>query len=161
MIQAAAIAALVAAAVGLGVGWKVRDGQCAKAELARVQEDQRMAEKAIGVERDARRTVEAIANDTHKKLVRARANAADALDALAGLRSAANAAGAECAAPSAAAAGHAASAPGLVLADVLGRTGGRATELAAALDEAHAAGAACERAYNAVMQGQPPSAAER
>jgi hypothetical protein len=47
--------------------------------------------------------------------------------------------------------GEAAAAAGLVLADVCGRSGARAAELAAALDAARGAGLACERAYDALI----------
>jgi hypothetical protein len=105
---------------------------------------------------EARRTAatQEIAHEAQTQIDQARADAATAAVVADGLRRAAGAAATRgCAAPSnpaAAPAGPPDPAAGLVLADVLGRADQAAGELAAAADAAHAAGAACERAYGAL-----------
>lgn len=96
------------------------------------------------------------ANDALERERAARADAARAATAALGLRDAARAAAARCSAPrsdpTALAAGPAASAPGDVLADVLGRVDGRAGELAEALDVAYARGQRCAADYDALTR---------
>lgn len=70
------------------------------------------------------------------------------------LRDAAFAAGGAASDPAAAGAGAATGGPGLVLANVLIGADGAAGELASALDEARAAGLACERAYDSLLTGE-------
>ncbi len=101
-------------------------------------------------------TVEGIANDARQQARRAAADrdaaraAADA--ALQRLRASAAVRAAGGAADPAAAAGSApAGAADVVPADVLGRCAARVLDLADAADAARRAGAACERAYDALM----------
>lgn len=84
----------------------------------------------------------------------ARADAADAADAAERLRQRADELAASAAAcdPAAAPGGAAASAPGVVLAHMLGRLEARGRDAAAALDAATAAGIACERSYEALTR---------
>lgn len=95
-----------------------------------------------------------IANESERLSTRARADADGARVAAVGLRSAAGAAAARCGAgasdPAATAVGASASAPGVVLADVLGRADDRAGELAELADRAIIAGSQCERSYDAL-----------
>ena len=95
-----------------------------------------------------------IANESERLSTRARADADGARVADVGLRSAASAAAARCGASApnsaVAAVGASASAPGLVLADVLSRIDDRAGELAELADRAIIAGKQCERSYDAL-----------
>jgi hypothetical protein len=91
---------------------------------------------------------------------RAQRDAAAARAALGSLRDTAGAAAARaCPAtgdPAAAGSGPPAEPAALVLADVLSSAADRAVELAAAADAAHAAGSACERAYQALIPASAP-----
>lgn len=142
--------------LALALGWGAWQRHQVRAMAAQqAHEAQRTAERTLSIERANTASLETIANDTHTQMRRARADAAAARDAVAGLQLAAQAAAAAgCTAAPAAAASSAAGGAGVVLADVLGGAAGRAAELAAALDQAHAAGTACERAYDAVRR--PP-----
>jgi len=121
------------------------------------QAERQRAEDMREAERQARRSVEVIADDTHRALARARADAAAARSAADGLRDAASAAAAACTSTGIAAGSETTGSSGVVLADVLGSAAARAIELAAALDAAHVAGAGCQRAYDQVTspQGRP------
>ena len=143
----ARVAAIVAAGALAGGGlptWRLLALQSEGARSARLR-----AVAMAAAERQARRSVEVVADETHRALARARADASAARDALDGLRDAAATAGA-CPGPSASPGGASAPAAGVVLADVLGSAAGRAVELAAALDAAHAAGTGCQQAFDAV-----------
>jgi len=113
------------------------------------------AERAARTE-EQRRVIAAqeIADAAQTRLDRVQADADRARRVAVGLRDAAAAAAARCSAasgnPAAAQASAAAAGPGLVLRDVLISADERAGDLAAAFDRAHAAGLACERAYDAL-----------
>lgn len=95
-----------------------------------------------------------IAHDAETSIARLDAGRAPAVVAARGLRERAAAVAASCGAttgdPAASGPSPAASAPGVVLADVLGRLDDVAGELAEALDRSHIAGLACERSYDAL-----------
>lgn len=99
------------------------------------------------------------ANDEAQRLAtRARSAAAGAAVAAVGLRDAAAGAAGRCSGsgdPSPVVISAPASAPGLVLADVLGRADDTAGELAAALDLAYLAGRQCEREHDALILTSP------
>ena len=156
MLWHAAAAALVAAAVGTAGGWKARgwvaDQQAAESAAAIATQREQAMHTAL-VETTRRLTAQQEAARAAAQQARqARADAADAAGAAERLRQRAAelAAGAGACDPTAAAGGPAASAPGLVLADMLGRLEARGRELAAALDAASTAGEACERSYEAL-----------
>lgn len=94
------------------------------------------------------------ANDAIDRERNARADATRAASAALSLRDAARATAARCSAPrsdpTALAAGSAASAPGVVLADVLGRSDDTSGELAIAFDVAYARGQRCAADYDAL-----------
>jgi hypothetical protein len=151
------IGAAIAAAVVFAAGYRTGASH-AQAELDALRAAYTQA--ALRAEQDARETEarHARAMDELARAARDQARAAAAArqraDAAAvRLRDAAARAGAECAAPPAATAdgGQTAAGPGLVLSDLLGRCGARLVELGDYADRAAAAGAACERAYDAVM----------
>jgi hypothetical protein len=151
------IGAAIAAAVVFAAGYRTGASH-AQAELDALRAAYTQA--ALRAEQDARETEarHARAMDELARAARDQARAVAAArqraDAAAvRLRDAATRAGAECAATPAAAAdgGTPAVGPGLVLSDLLGRCGARLVELGDYADRAAAAGAACERAYDAVM----------
>lgn len=161
------IAAGAAVAVLVGWGWwGHHQADAARADHAATKqawadERARLHEAAANAERAARQQ-EKDRDDAQRKIVaeaqraaaRSREDAAAAAAAGVGLRERAAALAARCggAGPDSAAAagGPAASAPGVVLADVLGRADARAVELAAAADATRTAGLACERAYDSL-----------
>ena len=158
MIWTHAAAALVAAGLAFSAGWKVRDwaaDQQAAETAAAIASEREQAMHAALVETSRRLTAQqeaarAAANQARQ----ARADAADAAGAAERLRQRAAelAVSAGACDPAAAAGGPAASAPGLVLADMLGRLEARGRDAAAALDAAATAGAACERSYEALTR---------
>jgi hypothetical protein len=105
---------------------------------------------------------EVVNHDTEQLLQRAedgRAAAVRELDSLrhaATLQAAAACVGTRGGDPAAAGRGAPASAPELVRADLFGWSESRSAELAAALDQAHARGVACERDYAALTTGRRP-----
>lgn len=161
-----AIAAVGVACAIFGAGWTLH-GWRHRAELAEARQ-QHQADReawAEGARQAAEqyRAIEAaraaahreIVDDAHAHAQRLARDLAAARAAAGGLRDAAAAAAARaCAAPgdpAAAGGGAPARSSALVLADVLGRADAAAGELAAAADHARAAGAACERAYGALI----------
>ena len=101
---------------------------------------------------EARRydALNAIATQTQAQLDRAQVDRRRADSAARSLRDAANAAASTACNPSTPAPSEAASAPAMVLANVLGRIDEAAGELAATLDASHAAGIGCQVSYDAV-----------
>lgn len=163
MIGTHAAAALVAAGIAFAGGWKVRDWSADRqaAETAAATASQReQAMHAALVETTRRLTAQQEAADAAAKRARqARADAADAGAAADRLRehAAQLAARAGACDPAAAAGGAAASAPGVVLADMLQRVEAHGRDAAAAADAAATAGEACERSYEAltVQEARP------
>lgn len=169
-VQLSMAALVVGLVVGAGGAWVVRGWQAGaqlQTERAAYARDLAYAEAATtrAVEdartEEQRRTaaMQEIADATQASLAAVRADAVRARAAADRLRNAATAyAAAHCggASPDTAAAPGSASAagPGLVLADLFGRADDRAGELAAAFDAAHAAGVACERAYDTLTRTQ-------
>lgn len=158
MIQATAIAAAVAAAVGFGAGWQVqgwRHGQ-AVAEAAQFQASARENAMHTALVETARRLTaqQEAARRAQQTAQRARADAL-AANAVAGqLRSyaadlAARADGCDSAATTGGPAGPGA---GSVLADMLSRLESRGREIAAEADRRGAAGSECEQRYDALTQ---------
>jgi hypothetical protein len=163
----AAIVALVSGAL------LVQHNKISKLEVALAQEKQgRSADRAAAAEAAAsaaiasqeetsRRVAEQaeIADEAKKLTDQALADAARADAAGVSLRGAARAAATRCGAsagyPAAAGSSASASAPGMVLADVLGRLDSVAGELAKSLDAARIAGQLCERTYDA-LKAPPP-----
>ncbi len=146
---------VLAAALLFGAGWAVR-GWLADEDLAELRAEHATAiakaERAARAEEAARtQRVQEIANADRARLA-ARLRAAESARAAAdSLRDAAiAAASAPASDPAAADRGETAAGPGLVLADVLGRCGGRVAALAAAVDAARAAGLVCARAYDSL-----------
>lgn len=161
-MRALIAAAVVGAALVAVQTWRLHNSQLEVAEL-RVQiqtERQQSAAEALKAQAEYRvietawvRKHQEIARDTQDQVRRNAAAAAGARVAGDGLRVRAAAVAASCAAPAeatAAAGGQAAAGPGAVLADVLGRLEEAGRELAAVADARGAAGAACERAYDAI-----------
>lgn len=158
----------VALLIGLGAwaGYSWRDSS-ATAELAECQR-LRTADQAAHVKAAAAALEEATTRETqiqadHQEAIRhaqieitaARADAARVRSTLERLRQqaaslAANRGDAGAASASAAAGSAPADSAAHLLADMLGRAGEAAVQLAAYADEARTAGAACERAYRAV-----------
>lgn len=104
-------------------------------------------------ETDLRKQIERISNEARTENESLRAAAARADAAATGLRAEARrVASAACTKSATAIGSQAAAAPSMVLADVLGWADETAGELAAALDQARAAGLRCERAYQAVSE---------
>ena len=169
-VQLSMAALAVGLVVGAGGAWVVRGWQAGaqlqteRAAYARALADAeaattRAVEDARTKEQRRADAVQEIADHAHAQLAAARADAGRARAAADRLRSAATAyATATCGGPAAdspAAPGSASAAgPGLVLADLFGRADDRAGELAAAFDAAHAAGVACERAYDTLTRTQ-------
>jgi hypothetical protein len=166
-LRAALIVAL--AALLVGAGWWGR-GVVAQRDLATqaaaiAAERQAMAtasqaasELARAAERAAEDRIHQIATEANDAIRSAYQDAA-AADRVAGqlrdhiARLAAQwAAGAAAEDPESAAAGPPAAGPGLVLAELFGRADDRAGELAAFADQAHAAGLACQRAYESLSR---------
>lgn len=159
MLWHAAAAALVAAAAGTVGGWQARgwvaDRQAAETAAAIASQREEAMHAAL-VETTRRLTAQQEAADAAARKARqARADAADAGVAAERLRehAAQLAARAGACDPAAAAGGPAASAPGLVLADMLQRVEAHGRDAAAALDAASTAGTACERSYEALTAG--------
>ena len=155
MIQLRIILACVAAGASFAAGWYVNglrhESQAAQASEAHALA---VAEAASAARTEEARRYDAlhtIATQAQAQLDRAQSDRRRADAAARSLRDAASIAAASCdsqtAAPS-----QAASAPGMVLADVLGRADAVAGELAAAFDASRAAGIACERAYGVIEQ---------
>lgn len=130
----------------------------------RAQEREKLTAEALAAS-EAARAVEArwrekqteVQTYAQNQIRAANADAARARDAADILRQRAEVIGAQCAARSdagpgapATPTGAAASSPGTVLADVLGRLAQTAGELAAIADARGAAGAACEKAYGSL-----------
>lgn len=167
-VQLSMAALAVGLVVGAGGAWVVRGWQAGaqlqteRAAYARALADAeaattRAVEDARTKEQRRADAVQEIADHAHAQLAAARADAGRARAAADRLRRAADAyAAAVCGGAAADSTSTASSAPatgpGLVLADLFGRADARAGELAAAFDAAHAAGAACERAYDALTE---------
>ena len=161
-----AILILAMAALLAGAGWWARGIQAERdSALAAATHSQAMramadaaataSEHARATERAASDRIATISTQAHDALQTAHRDAA-AADRVAGqlrqhiARLAAPAAGGAAGDSGLAAAGPPAAGPGLVLADLFGRADDRAGELARFADQAHAAGLACERAFDAV-----------
>lgn len=158
-----AVAALVAGGAWAGYAWRDRGARADLAECQRVHAEAlaitlRAAQKAEAEHRAREAEIQTLqteaVNAAHAETQAARADADRVRVALDRLRrtSAAAAAGGGGAAPDSAAAGASApaGAPGDLPADLLWRLGQAAGELAAAADDARAAGLACQRSYDAV-----------
>ena len=122
----------------------------------KLAEDRAKAERLQREEEQRRQAaIDGVIDDAHKQIELARADAAAATAAAASLRDKAKRLAARaskaCSNPQATPGSEATSSPGMVLADLFGRADQRAGELAAAYDQARAAGLACQRAYDAVM----------
>ena len=128
-------------------GWQRHRATAAITELAEVREAA-MRAALVETTRRINAQVEVISEANNAK-AKAQASAATATAASGRLRQRADAIASACS-PSAAAAGPAASSPGAVLADMLGRLDQAGRELAAIADERGIAGQACERAYRAL-----------
>jgi hypothetical protein len=157
--------AIAVGAVLTGVQtWRLQLERIKVAELrAQIQtERQQSAAAALQAQAEYRavetawvRKHQEIARDTQDQLRRNAAAAVDARVAGDGLRHRAAAVAARCAATAEAAAApgsQATTEPGAVLSDVLGRLEAAGRHLAAVADARGAAGAACERAYDALRQ---------
>ena len=170
MILRAVIAAAALAALLAGVQtWRLHGEQTKHAETRAAWAAERadIATRAAEAEAQARaveaqRTaaLETIRHDAQTEVQRARTDAAAAARAAGSLRQRAAALAAACdrgPAPNPAPAGGSAptSGAGLLLADVLGRVDDVAGELAAAYDQARAAGHACERSYTSLTLAPP------
>ena len=166
MILRAAIAAATLAALLAGVQtWRLHTAHAEHAETRAAWAAERAdtAARTAAAEAQARAVeaqrataMETIRHEAQTSIALARTDAAAAAVAARSLRQRAATLAATCdrgaAADSAAAPGSPPTAgPGLLLADVLGLVDDVAGELAAAYDEARAAGIACERAYLALM----------
>lgn len=156
LIAAAAMAGVLAGAAG---AWHAR-GVVAERDIAELQAERDRAtaaasESARAIERARITTLETIVHEADTRTQTARRDAVAAADVARRLREhVARLAGGAAADPAPAAAGEAAAGPGLVLADLFGRADARAGELAAWADEAHGAGLACQRVYEALRS--PP-----
>jgi len=165
-LRAALIVAL--AALLVGAGWWGR-GVVAQRDLATqaaaiAAERQAMAtasqaasELARAAERAAEDRIHQIATEANDAIKTAYLDAAAADRVARQLREhiarlVAPAAGGADGNPGATAAGPPAAGPGLVLAELFGRADDRAGELAAFADQAHAAGLACQRAYESLSR---------
>lgn len=120
-------------------------------------ENSKALAKAEGAARkredDLRKQIERISHEASVENESLRAAAARADVAATSLRGEARrVASAACPKPPAPSGSAPVEAPSMVLADVLGWADESAGELAAALDQAHAAGVRCERAYQAVSE---------
>ena len=140
-------------------GWQFHRAERAGATLLRLQHDTAMLrEQAMhGALIETTRRLSAqqeAANAAQTKTIAARAAAASAAGVADRLRSHAAALAASAAAcnPAAATVGAAASAPGSVLADMLGRVEARGRELAAEADRRGIAGSECEQRYEALTR---------
>ena len=156
LIPRSVLAGLLVIALA-GAGWQSVRLHAAEHDLRDLQlalaQAQAEAERVARAE-ETRRAAAITEVQTHarRQIARAQADAAGARAAADSLRQrAAEYASAAACDPAAATGGDAAPGPGLVLADLLGRAADRAVELAAAADQARAAGDACQRAYNALM----------
>jgi len=171
MILRAAIVVAALAALLAGVQtWRLHSAATAHAETRASWAAERAdtatrtaAAEAQGRAVEAQRTatLETIRHDAQTSIAQARIDAAVAARAAGSLRQRAAELATACdrgfAADPAAAAGSApAAGPGLVLADVFGRADNAAGELAAAYDQARAAGLACERAYDSLTLETAP-----
>jgi len=145
------IAKLLAAAAL--AGWLLAGVQTWRltAEAARQAEAAEQREAAF---RSALITQTEAANEAAQTLRRARLDAAAAGRAADSLRGHVSTLAGQCASPAAGSASGAGA--GDLLADMLGRVEAAGRELAAEADRARAAGAACERAYDA-LTGREPS----
>ena len=139
-------AALVAGAVGFGGGWYLRD-RISDGDAAALRES---ALHAALIEQTRRLTAqEEAALHAAEQSRRARLDAAAAGRAADSLRGHVATLAQQCAATPAGSASGAGA--GDVLADMLGRLEAAGRELAAEADRARAAGAACERSYDALI----------
>lgn len=124
--------------------WTLETAQRTRTALAAALQAADETKRRLGEQKEA--------NDEAQRLAtRARSAAAGAATAAVGLRDAAAGAAGRCGtslATAPVAISAPASAPGLVLADVLGRADDTAGELAAALDLAYVAGRQCEREHD-------------
>ena len=170
VLQPLLIGAAVAATVFAGVQtWRLHNlaTDYAQAQARHQQERaaaERAAHEAIAAYRVREQNLAAefarLQGETRVQVERATRDAANARAALERLRHAARAAaapdrgGAPPDTPTAVGGAPTAGA-GLVLADVLGWCGARLVELGEFADRAHAAGLACERAYDAVTMDPP------
>lgn len=122
--------------------------EAATAQAERIQRDEERRRQAI---------IDEVRNDAQKQIEQAAADTAAANAAADSLRDQAKRlavrASAACGHPHPALGSKATRGPGVVLADVLARADQAAGQLAAAYDRARAAGAACERAYDALTSG--------
>lgn len=112
-------------------------------------------ERARAEEQRRRREHEQIAQQTAERIRQAQADAARAAAAAGRLRTHVATLAAACGAsadPAVAGSSETAAGPGLLLADLFSRADDRAGELARFADSAHAAGVACERAYEALRR---------
>ena len=169
------LAAAGVATVGLAVALAAQTMRLADArtELARAQADHaqqvtawqeavaRAEAHARHVEQQRAAEMEEIARDAQTRIDRARRDAAAADDVARKLRAhiallvmPAPSGGAPARDPAAAPAGTPAAGPGLMLAQLFRGADDRASELARWADQAHAAGIACERAYDALRRTQ-------
>lgn len=154
-------------AAAIGAGWWVIDSTIDSIEnqgyrrgVAEVRQrwDHDIASRALAELAETNRRASAqqeIARHADEQIAQARA-AADAADtAAAGLRKRAAELAARCDSGQRAAppeSGASVAGPGLVLANVLGRSDDTSGELAEAFDQARARGLACERAYDALSR---------
>lgn len=130
-------------------GWR------AALEQERADGEKRERDKERQRENDLRK----VADDAQKQIDQARRDAAASAGLADSLRKQADALAIAIRAASGhsatAGAGKAAGAAGMVFADVFSSADARAAEVAASLDRSHAAGIACERAYEVNRKGQP------
>lgn len=153
MIQLRIILACVAAGASFAAGWYVNglrhESLADQAIAARAAAFLEAASAARTEEARRYDALHTIATQAQAQLDRAQADRRRADAAARSLRDAASIAAASCDSQ-AAAPSQSASAPGMVLANVLGRADAVAGELAAAFDASHAAGTACERGYGVI-----------
>jgi hypothetical protein len=136
----------IAACLAWG-GWQRHRATAAITELAEVRE---AAMRAALVETTRRINAQVeVIHEAQTAKAKAQASAASAAAASVRLRQRADSIAASCS-PGPAAAGPAASSPGYLLADMLGRLDSAGRELAAIADERGIAGQACERAYKSL-----------
>lgn len=155
MIWARLVVFLALAAFLVLAGWIPR-GWIAERELAELREAHAQAQaKSIQAAREEERrritALEEVAHEAQKRSAELARDAAAADDVARRLRDHVfRLAAATAADPSAPGSGQATGGTGLVLAQLFSRADDRAGELAAFADQAHAAGLACQRAYEAL-----------
>jgi len=146
-------ASLLSGAVCFGVAWQVQDWRRDAAEGRRAAAE---AQARTDAEAEFMRRLQEQQNATTEAaqtLRRARLDAAAAGRAADSLRGHVASLAKQCAAPATGSASGAG--PGDVLADMLRRVEEAGRELAAEADRARTAGAACERAYDALTRREP------